>query len=89
MATKVLSLPSWNAPHDTLGEFYSKINPKTFGKCLIHFTQSIRKEAPQVVAIDGKTIKGFVGQTGCPLHIITAFCTSNSMSLGQEGSSTC
>lgn len=70
--------------HDTLGEFYSKINPKTFGKCLIHFIQSIKKEAPQVVAIDGKTVKGFVNQSGYPLHILTAFCTSNSMSLGQE-----
>lgn len=70
--------------HDTLGEFYSKINPKSFGKCLIQFTQSIRKEAPQVVAIDGKTVKGFVNEDGYPLHILTAFCTKNSMSLGQE-----
>ncbi len=37
-----------------------------------------------MVAIDGKTVKGFLTKEGYPLHILTAFCTENRMSLGQE-----
>ena len=70
--------------HDTLGKFFSKINPKEFAKCLISFTKTIAKYDSKVIAIDGKTIKGFVSTDGYPLHILTAFCTKNKMSLGEE-----
>ncbi|WP_317174784.1 ISAs1 family transposase [Flavobacterium sp. HJJ] len=36
------------------------------------------------MAIDGKTIKGFLTKESYPLHILTAFCTKNRMSLGEE-----
>ncbi len=70
--------------HDTLGKFFSRINPKEFSECLIMFTESIAKHDKKVVAIDGKTVKGFLTKEGYPLHILTAFCTENRMSLGQE-----
>ena len=70
--------------HDTLGEFYSRVNPKEFSKCLIQFTESLVDQDTRVIALDGKTIKGFVTKQGYPLHILTAFCTKNRMSLGQE-----
>lgn len=70
--------------HDTLGEFFSRINPKEFSKCLIDFTKALAKYDSRVIALDGKTIKGFLTEDGYPLHILTAFCTSNKMSLGEE-----
>lgn len=70
--------------HDTLGEFYSKINPKAFAKCMTTFMQSLHDKHSEVVAIDGKTVKGYIGSDGYPLHILTAFCTANSIVLGQE-----
>lgn len=70
--------------HDTLGEFFSRINPKEFSKCLIFFTESIAKYDTKVIALDGKSVKGFTTKDGYPLHILTAFCTQNKMSLGQE-----
>lgn len=70
--------------HDTLGEFYSRLNPKEFSKCLIHFTESLAKQDTEVIALDGKTVKGFLTKEGYPLHILTAFCTKNRISLGQE-----
>jgi predicted transposase YbfD/YdcC len=36
------------------------------------------------VALDGKTVKGYLTQDGFPLHILTAFCVNNKMSLGEE-----
>lgn len=70
--------------HDTLGELYGRLDPKEFSKCLIHFTESIANHDTRVIALDGKTVKGFLTKEGYPLHILTAFCTKNRMSLGQE-----
>ena len=46
--------------HDTLGEFYSRLEPKEFSKCLIQFTESIASQDTRVIALDGKTVKGFL-----------------------------
>jgi predicted transposase YbfD/YdcC len=70
--------------HDTLGEFYSRLKPKEFAKCLIFFTESLANHDTRVIALDGKTVKGFLTKEGYPLHILTAFCTKNRMSLGEE-----
>ena len=70
--------------HDTLGEFYSRLKPKEFAKCLILFTESLANHDTRVIALDGKTVKGFLTKEGYPLHILTAFCTKNRMSLGEE-----
>jgi len=51
---------------------------------LIGFTKALAKYDSRVIALDGKTIKGFLTQDGYPLHILTAFCTQNRMSLGEE-----
>jgi hypothetical protein len=37
-----------------------------------------------VVAVDGKTVKGFLTKEEYPLHILPAFCTKNRISLGNE-----
>ncbi len=70
--------------HDTLGEFFSKINPKEFARCLIGFTKALADQDSKVIALDGKTVKGFLTKDGYPLHILTAFCVNNRMSLGQQ-----
>lgn len=70
--------------HDTLGEFYANINPKEFSECLIAFMKSLKKLDSDLVCLDGKTVKGFTDDEGYPLHILTAFCNKNRMTLGQE-----
>lgn len=70
--------------HDTLGEVFSRIKPKSFAKCLIEFTKTLAKLDSRVVALDGKTVKGYLTEDGYPLHILTAFCVNNRMSLGEE-----
>jgi hypothetical protein len=59
--------------HDTLGEFFSRVKPKEFAKCLIEFTKALAKYDSKVIALDGKTVKRFLTQDGYPLHILTAF----------------
>lgn len=70
--------------HDTLGEFYSRLNPKDFSKFLIQFTESIANQDTRAIALDEKMVKLFLTKEGYPIHILTAFCTKNRMSLGQE-----
>jgi predicted transposase YbfD/YdcC len=67
-----------------LGEFFARVKPKEFARCLIEFTKALAKYDSKVIALDGKTVKGFLTQDGYPLHILTAFCTQNRMSLGEE-----
>ena len=70
--------------NDTLGEFFKNINRKNFSKCLVSFLQNLKKFDSELIYLDGKTIKGSSDEDGHPLHILTAFCQKNKMSLGEE-----
>lgn len=71
--------------HDTLGAFFGSLDPKKFAKCFMEYTKALSKIASKVVAIDGKTIRGVASDFGnSPLHIVTAFCANNKLSLAHE-----
>lgn len=70
--------------HDVLGEFYANINPKEFSKCMLFFMKGLKNLDSDLVSLDGKTVRGFLDKDGYPLHILTAFCEKNRMSLGEE-----
>lgn len=71
--------------HDTLGEFFGSLNSKEFGKCFMEYTKALAKIESKVIAIDGKTIRGAASNhRNSPLHIVTAFCENNRLSLAQE-----
>lgn len=59
--------------HDTLGEFYSRLKPKTFTKYPIIHAESLAKHDTRVIALDGKTVKGFLTKEGCPLAYFDCF----------------
>lgn len=72
--------------HDTLGGFFSALDKKNFSSCFINYAASISEHTDgRVIALDGKTVRG-VGSTSkkYPIHIVTAFCTKNKLSLAQE-----
>lgn len=67
---------------DTLKRVFSALDPKRFNDCFMGWTDSICELAQgEVVAIDGKTIKG-TKEKDLP-HIVTAFASGNGLSLGQ------
>lgn len=71
---------------DTLGDFFGALDKKQFSTCFINYSASISNHTEgRVVAIDGKTVCG-VGSTSSkfPIHIVTAFCAKNRLSLAQE-----
>jgi hypothetical protein len=73
------------ASHDTLGAFFAVFDRKTFSSFFMDFTQKLAQKDSRVLAIDGKTVRGVASQFGdSPLHIVSAFCTQNRLTLGQE-----
>lgn len=72
--------------HDVLGRLFQALDPKSFSQCFINWVSSVAtKTATDVVAIDGKTIRGAASKGNkFPIHIVTAFCTKNRLTLGQQ-----
>lgn len=72
--------------HDALSDLFSALEPKKFAECFLNWVNGIATRTDsEVVAIDGKTIRGLASQGNkFPLHIVTAFCTKNRLTLGQQ-----
>jgi len=72
--------------HDTLGAFFSALDSKKFGDCFINYAASISTHTSgDVIALDGKTVRGAGSKHNkYPIHIVSAFCTKNRLSLAQE-----
>lgn len=81
-----LELPNGIPSHDTLRRVFERIDAKALQRCLIDWITAVRASwAGQVVAIDGKTIRG-AGQadTGMPiLHSVSAWASDARLSLAQ------
>ena len=71
--------------HDVLNRLFNRLNTKEFNSCFMKWVNSISIESDnRVVAIDGKTIRGMASNFGdSKLHIVSAFCAKNGLSLGQ------
>lgn len=72
--------------HDVIGDLLSILDKETFGKCFTNWVNSIASIVDsKVVALDGKTIRGVASNTRkYPIHIVTAFCVENRMSIAQQ-----
>ena len=82
---KYLPYSHGTASHDTLGAFFSAFERKQFADFFIKFSQSLAQKDSRIVAIDGKTVRGAASQFGkSPLHIVSAFCHQNRLTLCQE-----
>lgn len=81
-----LELPFGVPSHDTFGRVFSKICPEQFQKCFLDWVRSAFQEiAPQVVAIDGKTLRHSYDRSSnkAAIHMVSAWATENRMVLGQ------
>jgi predicted transposase YbfD/YdcC len=73
--------------HDTINRVFSSINPKKFELAFISWVNSLKNKeiSGEVIAIDGKTVKGsrdsFHGTKA--IHLVNAWACSNELVLGQ------
>lgn len=71
---------------DTIDRIISTIEPKQFQECFINWMSSIHTLTKgQVIAIDGKTLRGSYNREdrASTIHMISAYASSNKLVLGQ------
>lgn len=75
-----LELPFGIPSHDTIERVFRKLDATEFESCFIAWTSEIFSQLPrQVVAIDGKTLRGCAEK----LHLVSAWASESGLSLGQ------
>jgi predicted transposase YbfD/YdcC len=81
-----LGLPNGIPSHDTFGRVFSKICPDEFQKCFLNWVRdAFQNIAPQVIAIDGKTLRHSYDRESnkAAIHMVSAWATENRLVLGQ------
>jgi predicted transposase YbfD/YdcC len=84
---KILKLPNGIPSHDTINRVFSIINPQDFERLFIKWASTLKsqKTLRDVVAIDGKTIRGSKDNyhKKSPIHLVHAWSVENNLCLGQ------
>lgn len=79
-----LELPNGIPSHDTFNRVFALLNPKEFQDAFTRWTATLRKElSEEVVAIDGKALRGSATEGRSPVHMVSAWATENRLVLGQ------
>ena len=81
-----LDLASGLPSHDTFNDVLSQLNPEEFERCLLSWiTALVAVSHGQILAIDGKTVRGSADQAGnkAAIHMVSVWATQNHLSLGQ------
>jgi len=80
-----MSLPSGLPSDDTINRVFSAIDPKQFEICFVNWAASLSESFQgQVIAIDGKTVRGAKsGGAKSPVHIVSAWANQSNIVVGQ------
>ena len=64
----------------------NRIDPELFSACFMAWACALRKDAPDLIALDGKTSRRSHDRSAgkAALHLVSAFATSEKLVLGQE-----
>ena len=83
---KILDLRAGIPSHDRFNAIFSMLSPAEFERCLLSWIQALHEATDgQVIAIDGKTLRGSFDRASnkSAIHMISAWASANSISLGQ------
>lgn len=70
--------------HDTFNRVFAALDPEQFLDCFLRWTQSLRQAVPQeIVALDGKALRGALNKDQSIKYIVSAWAESNNLVLGQ------
>ncbi len=75
----IMPMPFGPPSSDTLRRFFNELNTETFAKCFREFTVTILEKVTKIISIDGKRIRN--SGEGL-LHIVSAWCGENGVTLG-------
>jgi len=81
-----LVLPHGIPSHDTIERLFRRLKPQEFQRCFANWVRALHEELGlKQVAIDGKTLRRSFdrAQEKSALHLVSAWCTENHLTLGQ------
>jgi len=81
-----LPLPGGLPCHDTFGRVFAALDPEAFQACFLAWVRAaVPDTAGQVVALDGKTLRGAHdrGRGQAALHLVSAWASDSRLVLGQ------
>jgi len=81
-----LDLPHGTPSHDTFGDVFRVLDPDVFESCFREWIGGLVGVVKDIIALDGKTVRGSKDGSIPPLHLVSAYATSLGLTLGQEGS---
>lgn len=82
---KFLLLPNGIPSHDTIRRVFLLLRPEVIKGCFLSWLSELSETTPgEVVAIDGKTLRGSRDGEKLPLHIVNVWATERNILLGQE-----
>ena len=72
-------------PHDRLGEIFAALDADAFQRCFVTWVAALTKTPVEVIAIDGKTMRGSRGKKGSKqaIHMVSAFAARQRIVLAQ------
>ena len=71
--------------HDQLGTVFAALDAEQFQSCFIAWTGSLTKLGPDIVAVDGKTLRRAYQERGArAVHMISAWAAGQRLVLGQR-----
>jgi predicted transposase YbfD/YdcC len=82
-----LEMPSGIPSADTIRRVFERLDPKAFQECFTKFVSALARDlSGEVVAIDGKTLRGLVEKAGkeTQLHLVHVWATSQKLLLAQQ-----
>jgi len=83
---KILDLKNGIPSHDRFNAIFAMLSPAEFERCLLSWIQALHEvTGGQVIAIDGKTLRGSFDKASSKsaIHMISDWASANSISLGQ------
>ncbi len=70
--------------HDTLNDVMNALDPELFSACFTAWVEGVREDAPDIVALDGKTSRRARRGEEHPLHVVSAWAARQRLVLGQQ-----
>ena len=78
--SKIIELPNGAPSHDTIRRIFDLLDPESFHNCFMEFSRHLAAHNSNLIAIDGKRV---CNGPENPLHLVSAWCAANQMTLAQ------